>query len=60
MMKEILREIYSSEETVNRNINLIEKLSLEIGRILGKMHESDIVHGDLTTSNMLVKIKYII
>ena len=29
MMKEILREIYSSEETVNRNINLIEKLSLE-------------------------------
>jgi tRNA A-37 threonylcarbamoyl transferase component Bud32 len=58
MLKEILRKIYSSEEIVNENIKLIEILSSEIGRILGKLHENDIVHGDLTTSNMLVKIKY--
>ena len=60
MLKEIVRNIYSTEETVSKNTKLIELLSSEIGRILGKLHESDIVHGDLTTSNMLVKIKYFI
>lgn len=57
MLKEILREIYSSNDSVSKNITLIEKISAEIGRVLGRLHENDIVHGDLTTSNMLVKIK---
>lgn len=57
MLKEILREIYASNESVEKNLNLIEGISSEIGRILGKLHENDIVHGDLTTSNMLMKIK---
>ena len=26
-----------------------------IGRELGRMHRADIIHGDLTTSNMLVR-----
>lgn len=36
------------------NESLIEKLSSNIGNILGKMHSNNIVHGDLTTSNILV------
>lgn len=33
----------------------IEKTFLEVGRCIGKMHSADIIHGDLTTSNILVK-----
>jgi len=33
----------------------IEKIFAEIGRCVGKMHSADIIHGDLTTSNILVK-----
>jgi len=33
----------------------IEKTFLEVGRCVGKMHSADIIHGDLTTSNILVK-----
>ena len=33
----------------------IEKICLEIGRLIGKLHANGIVHGDLTTSNMILK-----
>jgi len=33
----------------------VEETFLEVGRCVGKMHSADIVHGDLTTSNILVK-----
>lgn len=33
----------------------IEKTCLEIGRIIGRLHSHDIIHGDLTTSNMILK-----
>jgi Kae1-associated kinase Bud32 len=33
----------------------IEKLCLEIGNQIGKLHSIGIVHGDLTTSNMILK-----
>jgi Kae1-associated kinase Bud32 len=33
----------------------IEKLCLEIGKQIGKLHAIGIVHGDLTTSNMILK-----
>lgn len=32
----------------------IQKLSNHIGAIIGKMHSNHIIHGDLTTSNMLI------
>ena len=57
MIKEVVRRIYLNDESVSRNMDLIKKISAEIGRILGKLHENDLVHGDLTTSNMLLKIK---
>ena len=30
-------------------------MCLEIGKQIGRLHDNDIVHGDLTTSNMIVK-----
>jgi TP53 regulating kinase and related kinases len=32
-----------------------ESIATSIGRTLGLMHDADIVHGDLTTSNMLLQ-----
>jgi Kae1-associated kinase Bud32 len=32
-----------------------EKICFEIGRLAGRLHSAGIVHGDLTTSNMLLK-----
>jgi Kae1-associated kinase Bud32 len=33
----------------------VRKICLEIGRMVGKLHSAGIIHGDLTTSNMIVK-----
>lgn len=33
----------------------IEKISLDIGKLIGKLHSVGIIHGDLTTSNMIMK-----
>ena len=33
----------------------LEQLANGIGQILAKMHDEDVVHGDLTTSNMLLR-----
>jgi Kae1-associated kinase Bud32 len=37
------------------NEEKIEKTFIEVGKFVGKMHAADIIHGDLTTSNILVK-----
>ncbi len=34
-----------------------EKYSKEIGNLVGKMHSNNIIHGDLTTSNMILTDK---
>lgn len=44
----------SETDDSNNNLNELEFISQEIGRLLGKMHSANIIHGDLTTSNMLV------
>lgn len=33
----------------------LERLAERIGRLLARMHDEDVVHGDLTTSNMLLR-----
>ncbi|CAJ1051826.1 EKC/KEOPS complex subunit TP53RK [Xyrichtys novacula] len=33
----------------------LEQLAKRIGQILAKMHDEDVIHGDLTTSNMLLR-----
>jgi Kae1-associated kinase Bud32 len=33
----------------------VEKICFEIGKLVGKLHSAGIIHGDLTTSNMILK-----
>jgi len=41
-----------------RIVNPIE-IAQEIGRIVARLHSNDIMHGDLTTSNMILKNSFI-
>ncbi len=36
-----------------KSIKSLEELAQEMGRVIAKMHAADVIHGDLTTSNML-------
>mmetsp|Transcript_6762 Transcript_6762/g.5902 ORF Transcript_6762/g.5902 Transcript_6762/m.5902 type:complete len:236 (+) Transcript_6762:19-726(+) len=48
-VKEFLLE---NDDFSQKRIN--ESLCFEIGRSIAKMHKADVIHGDLTTSNMMV------
>jgi len=44
------------KELLNKsNKKTVERLCLEIGKLIGKLHAAGIIHGDLTTSNMIFK-----
>ena len=45
-VKDVLNNISSSER---------KEICLKIGRSIGKLHTHDIIHGDLTTSNMIFR-----
>jgi len=48
------------KELLNKsNMKTVERLCFEIGKLIGKLHAADIIHGDLTTSNMILKNKKI-
>lgn len=64
--RRIIMEFIENSETVSDYIAKFSKnnsksneeltqLSAEIGRTIGKMHVNNIIHGDLTTSNILLK-----
>lgn len=46
--------IESTMETENSPQSLLG-LAKKIGQVLARMHDEDLIHGDLTTSNMLLK-----
>ena len=39
-------------------MKVIDKIIDQLGSNIAKLHNSDMIHGDLTTSNMLLKLKY--
>lgn len=48
----------TAKQFIFKNINIkdsIQDLADRIGTVVGKMHASHIIHGDLTTSNMLIE-----
>tara|TARA_Y100000310_G_scaffold65417_1_gene60909 strand:+ start:8464 stop:9072 length:609 start_codon:yes stop_codon:yes gene_type:complete len=57
--KEILMEFINGKKLSKHLDNFPEKQQLEIfkqvGENIAKLHNSDIIHGDLTTSNMILK-----
>uniref|UniRef100_A0A6B2ECB7 non-specific serine/threonine protein kinase n=1 Tax=Phlebotomus kandelakii TaxID=1109342 RepID=A0A6B2ECB7_9DIPT len=52
--KDYINNLLASEEAAAEVENILEDLATRIGKILGKMHANNLVHGDLTTSNMLM------
>ena len=48
----LLKDILDTLTKNTRNL-----LLREIGREIAKIHDNDIIHGDLTTSNMILKNK---
>lgn len=62
--RRIILEFIANSKTVSERIEellsihndvKLEELALEIGTVIGKMHHNNIIHGDLTTSNILFK-----
>ena len=57
--KEILMEFIKGKKLSKHLDNFSEKQQLKIfkqvGKNIAKLHDSDIIHGDLTTSNMILK-----
>jgi TP53 regulating kinase-like protein len=55
--KEIEMEFIDGKKLSEHLDNLKNKLKIaeQIGKEVGKLHDADIIHGDLTTSNMILK-----
>lgn len=47
--------IASTQQSASRMEPELEGLAEKVGQILAKMHDEDVIHGDLTTSNMLLR-----
>lgn len=53
--KDYINKVIESSQENSIGQEKLESVSHEIGSAIGKIHKQGIVHGDLTTSNMLVK-----
>uniref|UniRef100_A0A665VC79 non-specific serine/threonine protein kinase n=2 Tax=Echeneis naucrates TaxID=173247 RepID=A0A665VC79_ECHNA len=51
-VRDHITSVQRSKSSQDQNL---EWLAQRIGQILAKMHDEDVIHGDLTTSNMLLK-----
>ena len=54
-LKLILQSIYSKDD-ISPYKSLIEKISNDLGNMISKLHSGNLIHGDLTPSNILLKI----
>ena len=55
-LKVILQAIYSQNDLSQYN-TLIDKISNDLGNMISNLHSGDLIHGDLTPSNIILKIK---
>ena len=55
-LKVILQSIYSLED-ISPYEALLEKIGKDLGNIISKLHSGDLIHGDLTPSNIILKVK---
>ena len=55
-LKVILQAIYSQNDITQYN-SLIDKISNDLGNMISNLHSGDLIHGDLTPSNIILKIK---
>ena len=54
-LKVLLQSIYSLED-ISPYQSLLDKINNDLGNILSKLHSGDLIHGDLTPSNIILKI----
>ena len=52
---EYIKKLQASEEKEEVVNAKLAKIASEMGRVIGLLHRSEVVHGDLTTSNVLIK-----
>lgn len=50
-----VRDYISSTQSESCKEKELEQLAERVGHILARMHDEDVIHGDLTTSNMLLR-----
>ena len=55
-LKVILQEIYSKDD-ISQYKSLIDKISNDLGNMISNLHSGDLIHGDLTPSNIILKVK---
>ena len=55
-LKVLLQSIYSLED-ISPYQSLLDKISNDLGSMLSKLHSGDLIHGDLTPSNIILKVK---
>ena len=55
-LKEILSYIFELKD-LNPYEELLKKIINDLGNIISKLHSNDIIHGDLTPSNIIIKKK---
>ena len=55
-LKVLLQSIYSLED-ISPYQSLLDKISNDLGNMLSKLHSGDLIHGDLTPSNIILKVK---
>ncbi|XP_034023217.1 EKC/KEOPS complex subunit TP53RK [Thalassophryne amazonica] len=51
-VRDHIASVQQSQHSPNQELNLLAE---RVGQILAKMHDEDVIHGDLTTSNMLLR-----
>lgn len=55
-VKDHINHTMNSDEPDSAKKDKLEKVSQEIGASIAKLHKNGIVHGDLTSSNLMVKV----
>jgi len=54
--RDFIRKVLNFQNEINDEQKaILTRLGLEIGAILAKLHKNGVIHGDLTTSNILVE-----
>jgi TP53 regulating kinase-like protein len=54
-VKEVLRNAHAHYPDPGEREVALDRVAGQIGEVLGRMHAAHIIHGDLTTSNMLLR-----
>lgn len=49
------KDFFNSYKDTGYNEKECSDIATKIGEIIGKMHDNDIIHGDLTTSNIMIR-----